>query len=550
MFRRIIVLITVFLLGFSAFGIAGEVSLERAREVAENWLYHCTTTYEAWSEYTTPDIVSEEIMEYNNQVVGYNFLIYPKGHIVVPSRNELPPVKLYSDTSTLVIAEDSDIAQWIIEELFKINEALDAHYKELEGIDCNNTINGKLWALFEVDSYSFAEKYEQVADKVEFETYGPLLSTAWYQGDPYNMYCPLYNGSSTYTGCVATAAAQVMKYHNHPTTGKDSTSYSWWNGSSYQTLSQDFSTSVYNWSSMTNTYSGSSSTTAKQAVGRLMSDIGIAYHMNYGTSGSSASTMDGKTVFPDYFNYKSTISAVYRTEYASDSAWMNVFKGEVQNNRPCTFRIKDPSAGGHSVVVDGYRDSPSEQIHINMGWAGSYDGWYASNNIVTGSYDWSDVNYQGAVIGIEPALSAPTGVSATDGTHTDKVRVTWNSVSGATSYKVYCATSSGGSKTSLGSTSSTTYDDTSATPGWKYYYYWVKASTSSEDSDYSAYNTGWRKPLPPTITAGSATSVTSSSATLNGTVNPNGANTTYYCQLGRTAYSDPFRTPIPIIFGQ
>jgi len=38
-----------------------------------------------------------------------------------------------------------------------------------------------------------------------------------------------------------------------------------------------------------------------------------------------------------------------------------------------------------------------------LGWSGSYDGWYASNNIVTGSYNWSDVNYQGAVIGIAPS---------------------------------------------------------------------------------------------------------------------------------------------------
>jgi len=38
--------------------------------------------------------------------------------------------------------------------------------------------------------------------------------------------------------------------------------------------------------------------------------------------------------------------------------------------------------------------------------------------------------------------------------------------------------------------------------------------------------------MPPTVTTGSATSVTSSSATLNGTVNPNGSSTTYYFQYG------------------
>ena len=39
-------------------------------------------------------------------------------------------------------------------------------------------------------------------------------------------------------------------------------------------------------------------------------------------------------------------------------------------------------------------------------------------------------------------------------------------------------------------------------------------------------------PIPPTVTTDSATSVTSTSATLNGTINPNGSNTTYYFEYG------------------
>ena len=46
------------------------------------------------------------------------------------------------------------------------------------------------------------------------------------------MYTPLwYTGEATVTGCVATAAAQIMKYWNFPPTGQGSTSYSWSNGS-------------------------------------------------------------------------------------------------------------------------------------------------------------------------------------------------------------------------------------------------------------------------------------------------------------------------------
>ncbi len=44
----------------------------------------------------------------------------------------------------------------------------------------------------------------------------PMVSTRWNQDSPYNYSCPVVNGSKSMTGCVATAAAQVMKYHNYP----------------------------------------------------------------------------------------------------------------------------------------------------------------------------------------------------------------------------------------------------------------------------------------------------------------------------------------------
>jgi hypothetical protein len=161
---------------------------------------------------------------------------------------------------------------------------------------------------------------------------------------------------------------------------------------------------------MKNSHTTGDTSAETDAVARLMSDVGIAFQMAYGrasSGGSGANTMDGVTVFPTYFKYANTISGVYRTNYSSDSAWMQVFRNEVQNGRPSQIRLRDDAAGaGHSVVVDGYRDSPSEQIHINFGWSGSYDGWYVTSNIVAGGYAWSNVNYQAAVIGITPTLVA------------------------------------------------------------------------------------------------------------------------------------------------
>lgn len=44
----------------------------------------------------------------------------------------------------------------------------------------------------------------------------PLLTTLWKQGSPYNDQCPTVGGQRAVTGCVATALAQVMNYHQYP----------------------------------------------------------------------------------------------------------------------------------------------------------------------------------------------------------------------------------------------------------------------------------------------------------------------------------------------
>lgn len=132
---------------------------------------------------------------------------------------------------------------------------------------------------------------------------------------------------------------------------------------------------------------------------------------------------------------------------------------------------------------------------------GSYNPYVTP--VINNLYD-QNITLSAAVV----APSAPTGVSATDGSSTANVTVKWNSVSGATSYHVYRATSSTGAKTELGSwQTSCSYTDASATPGTQYYY-WVKAKNSGGMSGFSSSNTGYRKLSKPTSV--SATDGTSS----------------------------------------
>jgi len=104
-------------------------------------------------------------------------------------------------------------------------------------------------------------------------------------------------------------------------------------------------------------------------------------------------------------------------------------------------------------------------------------------------------------------LNPPTNVAASDGSYTDKVVVTWSSVSSASYYRVYRNTTNNPSTASPqgGWRSTTYYYDTYATPGVTYYY-WVTAATSStgaNESAFSSYNTGWRALSAPSVIAAS-----------------------------------------------
>ncbi|MCJ7660332.1 MAG: hypothetical protein MUO67_14390, partial [Anaerolineales bacterium] len=97
------------------------------------------------------------------------------------------------------------------------------------------------------------------------------------------------------------------------------------------------------------------------------------------------------------------------------------------------------------------------------------------------------------------AISSPAGIGASDGVYTDRVQLNWSSTSGASLYNLYRSTSnsSGGAALLAGSLVTTSFGDTSATPG-TVYYYWVKGCNTSVCSDFSPYDSGYRALIPPT----------------------------------------------------
>ena len=243
----------------------------------------------------------------------------------------------------------------------------------------------------------------------------PLLGEImWNQSAPYYDDCPEDDGENSVTGCVATAMAQVLKYHEYPTTGQGSFSYTTETNS--YSCSFDYASTTFEWDEMLDQYiSGEYTTTQASAVATLMYACGVSVSMDYTSDESGAEPYDIPNALTTYFGYDTNIAYIQR-EYFLYTEWMDMIMNEISSGRPVLYDGVS-TEGGHEFVFDGYDDSG--MVHVNWGWAGMDNGYFLISDLnpsspgigggtnLGGGYTSS----QGMNIGIQPPSSTSTYTS-------------------------------------------------------------------------------------------------------------------------------------------
>lgn len=270
-------------------------------------------------------------------------------------------------------------------------------YTSTGAFDANNLPEGlkDLLKSYEQQIAALGKNYKANTTSTRAEFTGEkLLNTAkWNQGAPFNKYTP----NNYVTGCVATAGAIVMKHHGYPAKGVGSHSYTW-NG---QNLTASFEHD-YDWANMPARYTGDNDE-AFDGVARLMSDLGIAVNMQYANGGSASALEDLVTALKKYFGY-SKYARHLKIEDLGAEVWNGRLRAEIDANRPVLYAASDANVGGHSFVIDGYKD---ESFSVNWGWGGYCDGFYrvgALNPEVDGTPQGDQYNSsQAAVFALQPS---------------------------------------------------------------------------------------------------------------------------------------------------
>ena len=224
-----------------------------------------------------------------------------------------------------------------------------------------------------------------------------LVQSAWSQQDYrnygytteddicYNYYTP----NHWPCGCAATAGAQLMRYHTHPTAPVAAGTYVCKQGGSSVELTMKGGT--YDWDVMTLVPAFGCSQMNREAIGKLTYDVGVSIGVKYGRSSSSAPGYMLSKRLVDRFQYANAASVVFRDDgFYRDGDYsysLERFKAAVIPNLdarlPVILEIGG-SEGGHVVIGDGYGYSDGDFfIHINLGWANLDNGnvWYMPPDI-------------------------------------------------------------------------------------------------------------------------------------------------------------------------
>ena len=298
----------------------------------------------------------------NGQTAFYVFAVQPKGFVIVSADDRAKPILGYST--------ESNFTPQLPDGLMTFFENYKAGFSQMYANNDERTAEAVAdWTSLEKTGLLSASKTDR--------SVGPLMASIWNQTDLYNNMAPL-DPSSVYSGhcksgCVANAMSQIMRYWEWPRHGQgghgyDASSYY----GDYGWQEANFEDATYRFELMPDFLDFASPQAEVDATALLEYHAGVSVDMGYGANASGAYSENVGPGMSDYFRYSPEWEHRYKPN--GSGAWMNDLRANLDAGMPLYYASQG-DAGGHAYVLDGY--DTNGMFHLNWGWAGFDNGWYA-----------------------------------------------------------------------------------------------------------------------------------------------------------------------------
>lgn len=347
--RKIAAFIVAGLIPFA--GHAERVSLEKARQAA-------TTIFgvEAQTKGVVPaelELVYQGSEESLTEPPFYVFNNPKGGFVMIAGDTQSTPVLAYSEEDSFYEGElPSNIKAWM--------ENIESHIDYLRSTGTvDNAATPKKWEQLYNGNLRFADPV------IEMET------PKWNQGAPYNTYC-----AGKYTGCVATAMAEIMWYWKWPDAGVGTLDGYTYTDDSEKKVHVDGHElgHEYHWSEMPATIGkGYQMTRGIEDIAKLMKDCGVMVKAMYESDGTGAYSNNVAPAVVEHMKYDAGINFLFAPWFGTDE-WLDILYKELDSMRPVYYSASSKDGSGHAFVLDGYASDCT--FHINFGWGGSSNGYY------------------------------------------------------------------------------------------------------------------------------------------------------------------------------
>ena len=359
---------------------AKPVDVERAKTLGVKFMNVNTSVKSSEAELTYTAVAD------NGQACCYVFSVYPKGFVIVSADDRMRPILGYST--------ESNFTAQLPDGLMTFFENYKAGFEQMVENDDLRTEQA-------VADWTCLAETGRLNDVKINRSVAPLLTSIWNQTDLYNNMAPedptsVYSGHCK-SGCVANAMSQIMRYWEWPRHGQGGHGYDAnTQYGNYGWQEANFENATYRFELMPDFLDFASPQAEVDAVALLEYHAGVSVDMMYGPNASGAYSESVGPAMQEYFRYSSDWDHRSKPNN-SNTQWENQLRSNLDEGMPLYY-ASSGDAGGHAYVVDGYDNN--NMFHLNWGWAGFDNGWYAIDGfyLTFYSFPW----YHSAIFNLHP----------------------------------------------------------------------------------------------------------------------------------------------------